>query len=225
MVKNPRSKKDDPAGDAGAQPAGEIRYPRRTERRRRTRAKILEVAAEQFSTGGYGPTTMQAIAEAADVHVTTLFMHFKSKGDLALSLVAAETDQLRERAFRARESDTVFDFVRAEALGRAKALQEAASPEQSLWYALSADQELAFAGVEYEREQTSVIADYVAAEWGLDREKDVRPDLVAALLLSAATLPIRRWVDKMGKGKPAAEIAGAVDMAERAARDMLGAGV
>ena len=61
------------------------RFPRRTARRENTRKRIIAVAARLFQRVGYGTTTMNAIAEAADVHVTTLFTHFKSKQDLAAS--------------------------------------------------------------------------------------------------------------------------------------------
>ena len=54
------------------------RFPRRTLRRQNTRARILRAAMQLFRQVGYGAATMNAIADAADVHVTTLFVHFKS---------------------------------------------------------------------------------------------------------------------------------------------------
>lgn len=207
---------------AVSEPDAEIRYPRRTERRRKTRAKLLEVAAGLFSTEGYGPTTMQAIADGADVHVTTLFTHFKAKGELARSLAAGELDDFRDRAFRSRDSQTVFEFMLSETMALAKMLEASRKPAHTLWYALATDDELAFAWSEYDRERKSVIADYVAAEFGLDREKDLRADLVAGLLLESASLPLQRWVEDPRRGGLAAEVRKALRMAEVAARAMLG---
>lgn len=206
---------------AVSQPDAEIRYPRRTERRRKTRAKLLEVAAGLFSTEGYGPTTMQAIADGADVHVTTLFTHFKSKSELARSLAAGELDDLRARAFQNRETQSVFAFVTAETLALAEMLEASPKPAHTLWYALATDDELAFAWSEYDRERKSVIADYVAAEFGLDRQKEFRPDIVAALLLASAVLPLQRWVENPRRGKLAAEVKEAMRMGEAAARTLL----
>jgi AcrR family transcriptional regulator len=65
-----------------------------------TRARILEVADRLFSRRGYDAVTVAEIAAAADVSVKTLFVHFRSKEDLAVAdtalldaLVAAVGDR------------------------------------------------------------------------------------------------------------------------------------
>ena len=221
MAKRPTSSKPKPAGGAGAQRVAAIKYPRRTERRRRTRAKILGVAADLFGETGYGPATMQAIADAADVHVTTLFIHFKSKADLALSLVGVSLDELRARAGEARGKVPVFDFVRDEALARARRLAGRKGQEQSLWQALYTDDELAFARIEYERSHHTLVADYVAAEYGYDRAADIRPDIVASLLLASAFLPHLRWDGAAGVKALEAAVTEALAIGEAAARHIL----
>ncbi len=221
MVKRPKTETKKPAGGVGDQRVAEIKYPRRTERRKRTRAKILEVAAKQFSETGYGATTMQNIADAADVHVTTLFMHFKAKGDIALNLAALSIDAFRRRAFDARETVSVFDFVRQEALAVAKALKSRTKSDLGLWSALYRDKDLAFAWSEYDQEQKSVVADYVATTYGFDREVDYRPDIVASLLLTSAFLPHRRWLETSSQVNLTHEIAAAMDTGESAARHIL----
>ena len=221
MVKRPKTKATKPAGGVGDQRVAEIKYPRRTERRKRTKAKILDVAAKQFSEAGYGATTMQNIADVADVHVTTLFMHFKAKSDIALSLAALSIDSFRSRAFDARETVSVFDFVRQEALAVAKALKNRTNSDLGLWSALYRDKDLAFAWSEYDRERKSIIADYVAAVYEFDREVDYRPDIVASLLLTSAFLPHRRWLETSSRGNLVHEIAAALGTGESAARHIL----
>ena len=220
MAKRPTPNKTKPAGGAGPQRVAPIKYPRRTERRRRTRETILQVAGELFGEAGYGPATMQAIADAADVHVTTLFMHFRSKGELALSLVEESLDRLREKALDARGRVPVFDFVRGEALERARRLAGRKGPP-SLWQALYTDNELAFARVEYEKGQHALVADYVAAEYGFDRKSDIRPDLVASLLLAGAFLPHLRWDGTGGAGQLEAGVTESFALSEAAARHIL----
>jgi AcrR family transcriptional regulator len=221
MAKRPTSKKLVPSGNEDAQGSVGAKYPRRTERRRRTRANILKVASELFRAAGYGPTTMQAISDAADIHVTTLFMHFKSKSELALSLVAERVDALRDKAFAARGMVTVYEFVRNEALDLAKELDARSNPAMGLWHALYTDQELAFAFSEFEREQKLIVARFVAEEYGLDQATDVRPEIVATILLSSAFLPHRRSVDGSAGSDLASEVAEAAGIGARAARAIL----
>ncbi len=221
MAKRPKLTDADPAAGAEAKSIADEKYPRRSERRRRTRANILAAAGELFRAAGYGSTTMQAIADAADIHVTTLFMHFNSKSELALSLVAARIDTLRDKANALSGTMSVFDFIRNEALDQAKDLGRKTGGGPGLWHALYTDQELAFAWSEYEREQKSIIANLVAREFGLDPATDMRPEIVANLLLSSAFLPHRKWADGSARVNLADEVARSASIGEHAARAIL----
>lgn len=55
------------------------RFPRRAERARATRRAVLEAARRLFVAGGYGATTIQAIAEEAGVAVQTVYAVFGNK--------------------------------------------------------------------------------------------------------------------------------------------------
>jgi AcrR family transcriptional regulator len=55
----------------------------------RTRAHLIDVAIELFFTQGYEQTTMEQIAERADVGSTTLYRYFPSKDLLLLHLFSA----------------------------------------------------------------------------------------------------------------------------------------
>lgn len=221
MAKTPKTEKPEPALAAETKAAADVKYPRRTERRKRTRLTILAVAAEQFSTSGFSATTMQSIADAADIHVTTLFMHFNSKNDLATSLVTSAIDELRERALTARGTTPFFEFFRAEALALASTRKDSLQPAASIWSLLRTDRELAFAWSEYEQGQKDIYADYIAAEYGLDRETGYLPDLVAALLVTSTILPHQKWAQTPERRKLADEISAAIEISEKAAVQML----
>jgi AcrR family transcriptional regulator len=62
-----------------AQPA---RRSRRAERAEQTRQRIVESATAMFDARGYATTTMEAIAEGADVAVETVYSRFRSKSNL-----------------------------------------------------------------------------------------------------------------------------------------------
>jgi AcrR family transcriptional regulator len=55
----------------------------------RTRAHLIDVAIELFFTQGYEQTTMEQIAERADVGSTTLYRYFPTKDLLLLHLFSA----------------------------------------------------------------------------------------------------------------------------------------
>ena len=70
-----------------------------TGRRRRgvaTRQRVEEAAAELFVSAGYSATTMQAIADAAGVHVQTIYLAYRTKAAVlaacAARLVAGDED-------------------------------------------------------------------------------------------------------------------------------------
>ena len=60
----------------------------------RTRAGLLRGAAAAFSATGVRTTTMQAIAAASGVAKATLYNHFRTKDDVAATLLAFELDRL-----------------------------------------------------------------------------------------------------------------------------------
>ena len=62
---------------------------RRERRKREVRERILEVARELFATQGFAETTVDEIAERADVAPATFFNHFQSKSAL-LGLMTGE---------------------------------------------------------------------------------------------------------------------------------------
>ena len=67
---------------------GTRRYtsPRRTEQARRTRDRVLDGALQLFVAGGYGPTTMDAVATEADVSVETVYKAFGTKAGLVRAI-------------------------------------------------------------------------------------------------------------------------------------------
>jgi len=64
------------------------RSPQRTEQANATQREILEAARRLFSAQGYGCTTMEAVASAADLSVATVYLSFRSKFGLLSALVA-----------------------------------------------------------------------------------------------------------------------------------------
>ncbi|WP_433868565.1 TetR/AcrR family transcriptional regulator [Saccharopolyspora sp. CA-218241] len=69
---------------------------RRHRRRQRTRAAIEAAALELFTAQGFGATTVEQIAEAADIAPRTFFRHFPSKDAVLFGDPAHEAERMRE---------------------------------------------------------------------------------------------------------------------------------
>jgi AcrR family transcriptional regulator len=79
--------------------------PGRRERKKRETNEAIQVAARRlFAANGYAATTVQQIADEADVSERTLFRYFESKEDLLLPDVMAYF-QAVESAIRSRPID------------------------------------------------------------------------------------------------------------------------
>jgi len=61
------------------------------------RALILEAAREAFAEGGYHSTSLDAIAERADVSKALLYEHFDSKRELHAAMLELHVNELLER--------------------------------------------------------------------------------------------------------------------------------
>ena len=72
----------------------------------RTRAHVIDVAIQLFFTQGYEQTTMEQIAERADVGSTTLYRYFPTKDLLLLHQLSAFD---WGPALRARPADEAID--------------------------------------------------------------------------------------------------------------------
>lgn len=89
-----------------------------TERKEREqeemRRRILAAARELFQQGGYGQTTMRAVAERIDYTPTVIYQHFESKDDLLSAVVAEDFRSLtRGLVETGQVDDPVVRLVRA----------------------------------------------------------------------------------------------------------------
>ncbi len=197
------------------------RFPRRTIRRQETRARIMKAARRLFRQIGFGSATMAAIADAADVHVTTLFNHFKTKRELAASLNDAQIETMERMIAEAKGVTPFFDFFRAMVLDSVHAIKGETDPNLTLWSELKKDPELTMIWIDYERRQIELLADLAASEFGLDAEKDYTPRIVSSILLSAAWDAHRRWSAAFTELNLEDETLKAIAIAEKMARAAL----
>jgi AcrR family transcriptional regulator len=196
------------------------RYPRRAARRANTRARILEAALAQFQKVGYADATMNAIAEAADIHVTTLFTHFKTKRDLAATLAEGEIEVLADMIAESKGKIPFFEFFRKLVVTTAGQRQQEGDHKTGLMQELQTDPELALGWLRYEEREVRLLADYIAHDYGLDARGDYVPYLAAQSLITSGVVSYTRWTKVPGRDL-VRETEEALDLAERMARAIL----
>jgi AcrR family transcriptional regulator len=162
-------------------PTEQITPPTRRERKKReTRAALEAAALRLFAQQGYDATTVEEIAEAADVAVRTFFRYFSSKQDVLFGDVARDVTGRMHTALAARpETETPI-----EAIGAAMSVMSLADPEQQRGildrlHLVDKLPELVGTYHMLFQQLHDVIAEYVCTRTG-DRITDLYPQLVAA---------------------------------------------
>lgn len=109
------------------------------ERAVRTRAQVLDAAAEEFATHGYMAATLLGIVQRTGMTKGALYGHFSSKEDLATALLDEAGDKLIERAAQyAGHGTTALHALRENVLDLVRHLRGDASARSALRLAVEA---------------------------------------------------------------------------------------
>lgn len=102
------------ASVTGDVPTRAVDEGRRARNTRRTRARIVEAAAELFRLHGFDGVTTQEVSRRADIATGTLFRYASSKGELFLLVFNEELERALDEGERAAaDQDDVTDAVTA----------------------------------------------------------------------------------------------------------------
>ena len=85
----------------------------RERKKQRTRRAVQRAALELFAARGFRETTLAQIAEAAEVSLRTVTVHFPAKDDLVLTLGSEGLDALVERIESRPAGEQTRDVLRA----------------------------------------------------------------------------------------------------------------
>jgi len=95
------------------------------ERARRTRARILDLAAAEFARAGYDGASLNGIVRKSGLTKGAFYFHFRSKEDLALAVFRAKQAELVSGIRKAaRPGDDALAQLRAMLRARARLLTE-----------------------------------------------------------------------------------------------------
>lgn len=123
---------------------------RQEKRKQRTRAAVQDAALALFAERGYRATTMSAIAEAADVALRTVTIHFPTKADLLFDSEPFTLESLADRLEARSPEESALEALRDWMARTMRAVgTEEPEVQQRVWQrralrarAISADDEL-----------------------------------------------------------------------------------
>jgi AcrR family transcriptional regulator len=168
---------------------------RRQRKKLETRQALEQAALRLFSERGYEQTTVEDIAEAADVAVRTFFRYFSSKqavlfGDFVTDRIA----RVRVELYARPPDEDPLESVKA-----VMDLLDFASPEDEAAILARMDmmrQEPSFVTryLEIIDQMRLAIVEFVAERTGLDARRDMYPSLVGGACLASWDASLKVWV-------------------------------
>jgi AcrR family transcriptional regulator len=182
---------------------------RRERKKQETRQHLLEAAWQLFRKKGYDDTTVQEIAEAADVAKSTFFNYFETKETIMNEIALWRIELVGYRVLG-------MEHIPDSAIDRIKLLMEAMTDEFAPRQELTRHMLLARIGAPVRHQSAHRIGSLmqelvVQGQAGGEIRDDVEPGFVTRLLMTCWFYHFSRWWHETGDFPEAGELARAVD--------------
>ena len=169
-----------------------IEYPKRTEKMKINRGRLVDAARHLFSINGYQNTKLKDIANYADVHVQTLYRQFKSKDELAKAAAKDVIDRCREIFEAAPKHQTTFQiwhaYITSVVTGLAHLGWSHRRQQLRSASSLMNDNFLVIVYSDYE----DLLTEYLAEDFQLNPKTHRLPRMVASFLWSSNEAAMKR---------------------------------
>jgi AcrR family transcriptional regulator len=186
----------------------------RERKKRQTKERLIGAALLLFRDRGYEGATVEAIAEEAEVSVTTFFRYFDSKEDVFLEGHRAIIDRV-EAAIRERSSGvSVIAALRQTIVEILQDQPELEIRDEPQHKDLDAVPELRDRIRDHEEQIRGAIADAYAEQLGVPAD-DMRPRLLAGAILSAIDSARSAWLEDRTDVSLGVYLVKALDVVER----------
>ncbi|MGN8083272.1 TetR/AcrR family transcriptional regulator [Variovorax sp. 22077] len=174
----------------------------RERKQRETRQRIAEVALRLFLTDGYESTTLDAIAAAAGISRRTFFSYFKSKDDIILFGMEADSAELIAELLKTSPDVRPLDAVQDLLVKRiARHTTEEMTAIDNLM--LSSESLLARKQAFYAKQEQALFLALREVWRQPERQSALR--MVAMVSVGALRLALQAWREQVGQRKPAAQ--------------------
>jgi AcrR family transcriptional regulator len=171
----------------------------RVKKTARTRAAIVSSASTLFDSQGYDSTTLEQIAELADVHKQTVLRYFRSKEEIALAFRAQAIEDFEAGLFDPERKSDVIGYWRDFAKARARELAKRGDQFKYDEF-LRSDPKLFAHSLALEIRYEDALARALALEAGTDPDKDAYSTMLACFLV-AGSRGVARLITRSGSLK------------------------
>lgn len=160
------------------------KFPLRTKRKMETRLKLVRSARNLFLTKGYDHTTLEEIADAAGLHVQTLYRHFGTKQDLAKAGDEYWLRLFAEAISKRDPSQSTFVFWREWMSETVDTLMEDRDNFRSHLRMSYSTPTILGATMAIRGEYEELLAQHIAQDFGVSHEGVTTPRLIAGMLMA-----------------------------------------
>ncbi|MDR7299943.1 TetR family transcriptional regulator [Haloactinomyces albus] len=183
------------AAEAGDDTAAEAPMGRRQRKAIRTRASIEDAALRLFTEQGFDATTVEQIAEAADIAPRTFFRYFPSKDAVLFGDLGGETERMRTIMDSRASHEHPMRSLAAAMLDAAERMEpdrEQHLMRAELLHALdnAGDYELHLLRQQWMQDVTNLVAEHL----GVDSGTDPRPGAWSMTLVSCFGSAMHAWL-------------------------------
>ncbi|MDP9824010.1 TetR/AcrR family transcriptional regulator [Nocardioides massiliensis] len=166
----------------------------RERQRQATRAQVQEAALELFAEHGYESVTMEQIASAAGVSLSTLFRHSPSKEHLLVGAAQLDTHHVVRHLRERPDDEAPFDALAHAILGRTAEFAGAGRVVQTWRRAIAkAPDQLQRVSVLSAAERRE-LTELIAGRMGLDPARDLTPGVYVAVAAAASEQAFEHWL-------------------------------
>lgn len=186
----------------------------RDRKKQRTRRTIEQVALDLFEEDGFDGTTIELIANAADIAPRTFFHYFASKEDVILGDYATRLDRI-VTALKARPAgEAPWPALRAAFMTVAADYETEREQLLRRFRIIQATPSIASRNLQIQATWEDAITETVANWLDLDAATDLRPRLIAGAALAAMRASLRGWLTGKGQSRLPDHIAYCFDLLE-----------
>ncbi|MFV0306335.1 MAG: TetR/AcrR family transcriptional regulator [Desertimonas sp.] len=199
---------------SGDGPKPPLRSGLRERKAARARAAAASAARDLIARRGYDQTSLEEVADAAEMSVSTVLRYWGSKERLALAHRIEWFELFRDTYATSTSAEPMLtrwrSFVERSA-ARERAFDEWAEDQ----HRIDSVAVLSRLDTQIWQDYEDVLAAGFAAEVGLDADDDLHGRMLAALLVSGNNAVFRQWLAHHGNTDLVATCLAVVDFAER----------
>jgi AcrR family transcriptional regulator len=172
----------------------------REEKKQRTRDRLVEAAFALFAERGYDNVSTAEIAAQAEVSERTFFRYFPTKEEVLFPDTEEQRRHVDELVSNLPDTMSLVEGLREALRTLSHEFEQAKELQFARAQLVASTPSLQTSVLVREQQWVQSFADAIAARLDLDPREDMRPELTAAVLVTAFRVVMSRWIQSGGRG-------------------------